>query len=97
VYSCLTGAMSKSAANNTVEYAANKCVGCWSCVMVCPNGVLARDVSTHQIAKCDLCPGRDVPACVANCPNEALTLMTDDGKIINGFSEDMVVENIVID
>ena len=26
------------------------------------------------MAKCDLCQGLDVPACVANCPNEALTL-----------------------
>ena len=27
---------------------------------------------TKIIAKCDLCPNLEVPACVANCPNEAL-------------------------
>ena len=65
--------------------------------MVCPNGVLAREVSTHLIAKCDLCPGCDIPACVANCPNEALVLVTDDGQVIAGSPDNIGVESIVID
>ena len=97
VYSCLTGAMSKNAANGEVEYAASKCVGCWTCVMVCPNGVLARDVSSHLIAMCDLCPERDVPACVANCPNEALVLLTDDGEVITSEHQDISIETPVIE
>jgi Fe-S-cluster-containing hydrogenase component 2 len=24
------------------------------------------------MVKCDLCQGEEIPACVANCPNEAL-------------------------
>lgn len=56
-----------------VHHDPERCVGCWTCVMVCPFGVLTRDVANHCIApKCDLCPGRSTPACVAACPNEAL-------------------------
>jgi carbon-monoxide dehydrogenase iron sulfur subunit len=29
------------------------------------------------VAKCDLCPGLEVPACVANCPNEALVFVEE--------------------
>jgi carbon-monoxide dehydrogenase iron sulfur subunit len=53
---------------------AEKCIGCWMCIIACPYGVLTRDISNKTVAKCDLCPGRDIPVCVANCPNEALVL-----------------------
>jgi len=56
-----------------------KCIGCWTCIVACPNGALTRDIDRKIVAKCDLCPGSDVPACVANCPNEAL-LFVEDGK-----------------
>jgi len=43
-------------------------------VMVCPFGAIKKDPNRQKVvAKCDLCQGLDVPACVANCPNEALT------------------------
>jgi carbon-monoxide dehydrogenase iron sulfur subunit len=29
-------------------------------------------------AKCDLCPGRETPACVENCPNDALYVVEED-------------------
>jgi carbon-monoxide dehydrogenase iron sulfur subunit len=54
-----------------------KCSGCWTCIMVCPYGAITRDIDKGIVAKCDLCPGRDVPACVANCPNEALVWIED--------------------
>ena len=97
VYSCLTGAMSRNAASGEVEYAADKCVGCWTCVMVCPNGVLSRDIANHLIAKCDLCPGQEIPVCVANCPNEALVMIGDDGRTIRGTPEDNTSEAAIID
>jgi carbon-monoxide dehydrogenase iron sulfur subunit len=41
--------------------------------MVCPYGVIKRDLSSEKIAsKCDLCEDEDMPVCVKNCPNEAL-------------------------
>jgi carbon-monoxide dehydrogenase iron sulfur subunit len=49
-----------------------KCVGCWTCIVACPYRALSRDLNSKTVVKCDLCPGREIPACVVNCPNEAL-------------------------
>jgi len=58
-----------------VSHDADRCIGCWTCIMVCPYGAVRVDPQTGGVAaKCDLCPGLETPACVANCPNEALTL-----------------------
>ncbi len=78
VYSCLTGAAQKDPVTGIVSVDPEKCIGCWTCVVACPNGALTRDISKHVIAKCDLCPNEEMPVCVANCPNEALVLTTDD-------------------
>ena len=79
VYSCLTGAMHRDAATGMVVADRNKCMGCWTCIVACPNGALTRDFDNKVVAKCDLCPGLDIPACVANCPNEALVFV-EEGK-----------------
>jgi len=75
---CLTGAMYRDADSGAVAVDPYKCSGCWTCILVCPYGAIRRDVEAGIVAKCDLCAGRDVPACVANCPNEAL-VCTEDG------------------
>lgn len=77
VYACLTGAMHRDPATTGVQIAAERCVGCWTCVVACPYGALTRDRSNRVVAKCDLCPEQDIPVCVANCPNEALVLGAD--------------------
>jgi len=51
-----------------------RCIGCWTCVMACPFGVISRDGINHIAVKCDRCHKRDVPACVNACPTGALTL-----------------------
>ena len=79
VYSCLTGAMSRDAATGIVTVDSDRCMGCWTCIVACPNGALTRDMGKKVVAKCDLCPEHDVPVCVANCPNEAL-VVAEDGK-----------------
>jgi carbon-monoxide dehydrogenase iron sulfur subunit len=71
VEACVSGAMAK-AEDGKVVYNRERCVGCWTCVMVCPFGAIRRDVEAKKIAKCDLCPQLEIPACVANCPNRAL-------------------------
>lgn len=73
VYACLTGALSKNPTTGVVMVDMNKCVGCWTCVLACPFGAIKQDQARHRIAKCDLCDGKEVPACVANCPNETLS------------------------
>lgn len=40
--------------------------------MACPYGAVRRNVTKGKIIKCDLCEGRDMPACVEACPNGAL-------------------------
>ncbi len=82
VYACLTGAMTKETENGVVNIAAERCIGCWTCVVVCPYGALAIDRAQNCVVKCDLCPGEAVPACVANCPNEALLWNADDGRSV---------------
>ena len=80
VYSCPTGAMLKDHANGMVTLDVEKCIGCWMCVLACPYGALTRNNGNGTIAKCDLCPGLAVPACVAGCPNEALVFNARDGR-----------------
>ena len=74
VDSCLTGALSRDPSRGLVTYDAARCVGCWTCVIACPFGAITPDAARQSIAKCDMCPDLDVPACVAGCSNRALTL-----------------------
>jgi carbon-monoxide dehydrogenase iron sulfur subunit len=69
--------MHRDPANGRVNIDSEKCIGCWTCIIACPYGALTRDAKSNTVVKCDLCPGQDVPVCVANCPNEALVLSAD--------------------
>lgn len=74
VKSCITGAMQKDPATGIVNVEESRCVGCWTCILSCPYGVIKRDLKGRKVAsKCDFCIelGQD-PACVKNCPNNAL-------------------------
>jgi carbon-monoxide dehydrogenase iron sulfur subunit len=74
VFACLSGAMRIDEETGLVMYDDEKCIGCLTCIMVCPFGAIRVDPYRHKVvAKCDLCQELDAPACVANCPNEALT------------------------
>jgi len=71
---CISGALSKDT-DGIVQMDEQKCIACWSCIAVCPYGTIKRLVDEHSnAAKCDMCIGAELPACVANCPNEALVL-----------------------
>lgn len=78
VGACPTGALTSGA--ERVEADAGRCIGCQSCVVACPFGAIAIEVSIGYvpvIVKCDLCAGRQSgPACVAVCPTAALRKMT---------------------
>ncbi|MCL5109392.1 MAG: 4Fe-4S dicluster domain-containing protein [Chloroflexi bacterium] len=75
VYACLTGAMHKDELTGAVVHDPERCIGCWTCLLFCPNGAIAKDAAHGKVvAKCDLCGGQGTPACVENCPNEALVL-----------------------
>jgi carbon-monoxide dehydrogenase iron sulfur subunit len=69
---CLTGALSRDPSDGSIRVDEEKCVGCWTCILVCPFGAIGQDINRKKTVRCDLCPGEDVPVCVTNCPNEAL-------------------------
>ncbi len=75
---CLTGAISKDPVTGRVVVDEERCVGCWTCMLACPLGAIQQDREHHHQVKCDLCHGLDTPACVANCPNEALVLVESE-------------------
>ncbi len=84
IEACITGAMYRDKTTGAVLCDEDRCVGCWMCIMVCPFGVIKRNLEKKKIAsKCDLCQGEEMPVCVANCPNEALELR-DIEKAVNG-------------
>ena len=71
VKSCIAGAISKR--DGVVCIDREKCVGCFTCVMVCPYGALSRGES-GAVQKCELCMENACgeQACVAGCPNRAI-------------------------
>lgn len=78
VEGCISGAMTKDPETGVVTSDPAKCVGCRTCVSMCPYGcVRIETFEGRDIAfKCDLCgeelgkPG--IPQCVITCPNRAL-------------------------
>ena len=46
----------------------DKCIGCWTCVMVCPYGVIGRHLEEHKAYRCDRCPDREIPAVCERMP-----------------------------
>lgn len=88
---CPSGAIFLEA--GTVQVDQSRCLGCKTCVVACPFGVMEvithttyRTVAGVQVAdgikaeahKCDLCIGRDQgPACVGVCPTGALHVMDE--------------------
>ncbi len=81
VYACLTGALQRESDSGVVTVDGEKCIGCWTCILACPFGVIRQETQQGKIAKCDLCQGEDMPACVANCPNEALVYAETEDKV----------------
>jgi len=69
---CMSGALSKGD-NGYVVCDTDICVGCYMCVMSCPDGA-ARPATSgrRRLLKCDGCGGRDGMACVDACPSGCL-------------------------
>ncbi len=79
VSACIVGAFSKEE-NGSVIWDTDKCIGCRYCMVACPFQIPAFeyfDALRPDILKCDFCIARTRegknPACVSNCPVEALT------------------------
>ncbi len=74
IKACISGALWRDETTGLVSHSKEKCVGCWMCVMTCPFGVIIQDRGAKIALKCDRCPEREIPACVASCPTKALSL-----------------------
>ena len=71
VKSCISGALHREDGVVCIDRA--KCVGCLTCVLVCPYGAVAEG-EDGVARKCELCLHNSVgePACAAGCPNRAI-------------------------
>lgn len=71
VKSCISGALSKE--DGVVKIDKDKCIGCLTCVLVCPYGAIVEN-ENKAVRKCELCTDNSCgePACVKACPNNAI-------------------------
>lgn len=73
VVACAPGAMERTE-EGIVRIDEARCTGCGACVIACPQGAIAVDKAKGKAFKCDLCVGRERPACVDSCLTGALSL-----------------------
>lgn len=71
VRSCIAGAIYRE--DGVVRIHRERCVSCFTCVLVCPYGALT-PVEGSPMQKCEFCldNSNGKPACVAGCPNHAI-------------------------
>lgn len=71
VRSCISGALTRT--DGVISIDKSKCVGCFTCVLVCPFGAVMPS-ENGAVQKCELCIGNlaGKPACVEGCPNKAI-------------------------
>lgn len=76
-----------------------KCVGCNSCSLACPFGVIQPDLSKHIVPKCDLCLDRleegEIPRCVATCTSGALSFREADEEISEKLISTRILSNFI--
>ena len=69
----------ESMARVMVDY--DKCIGCRSCVAVCPFGAMSFNTIDRKVFKCDVCDGE--PQCVRFCDMKAVDYVNADDVAID--------------
>ncbi len=71
VRSCISGALYIKDGTVCIDH--DKCVGCLTCILVCPYGAVSQD-ENGAVQKCELClkNSAGAPACALGCPNGAI-------------------------
>ena len=77
---CPATALSRSDETGAVVVDTDRCLGCRTCVQVCPFGAPSVDRVLGAAQKCDLCDGD--PTCVKFCPTGALTAVPEDEEAL---------------
>jgi Fe-S-cluster-containing hydrogenase component 2 len=78
---CPVKAISRNeeSAKVTVDY--DVCIGCRSCIGVCPFGAMSFNPTDKRVFKCDHCDGD--PQCVRFCEEKAVDFIEADKVTIN--------------
>ena len=88
---CPTGAISVNATLGRVEINEETCIGCRTCVSVCPFGVMTFNSIDRKVIKCDLCDGD--PQCVRFCDVHAIEYVDAcdaQGPVMKAAAQKMV-------
>ena len=78
---CPVKAISRDDGMGCVEVDYDACIGCRSCVTVCPFGAMSFNTVDRQVFKCDLCDGD--PQCVRFCDIGAVQYVDADEVAID--------------
>lgn len=79
VTGCIAGALTKND-DGMVVIDQSKCVGCFTCVLLCPFGAIMPAPGGKVAQKCMLCTDNAMgqPNCVKHCPNGAIVFEERD-------------------
>lgn len=72
---CPSGALTRESKEQPVKVDEGRCIGCGTCVSVCPFGGININPITGVAFKCDLCGGD--PHCVKYCPAQVLKFTSE--------------------
>lgn len=72
IEACVSGSLSQKEGGVGVVHHPETCVGCGSCLLVCPYNALGYDEKEERMIKCNLCWDEEVPPCVKACQTRAL-------------------------
>lgn len=78
---CPVKAIERDSETGAVDVDYDMCIGCRSCVAVCPFGAMNFNTVDRQVFKCDLCDGE--PQCVRFCDVDAVSFIEADEVAID--------------
>ena len=87
---CPVKAISQDAALGRVSVDHDTCIGCRSCVSVCPFGAMNYNTTDRRVLKCDVCDGD--PQCVRFCETNAIRYI--DASEVNSTRQFAAAERL---
>lgn len=75
---CPSGALVRDTKSGMVVVREDRCIACWTCLILCPFAVIFPWPERKFALKCDRCTFMEHPVCVDVCPTRALELADKD-------------------